>query len=107
MVISKYNLGILRGESLFRAELSDICSLVLNDEGISRLIKGPMQAMVLIMQIAIGKTNKNKTLYGRVMRNKDVRLCAISAFGLYLLSRNEYANETFNFESNQSWYHNS
>jgi hypothetical protein len=39
------------------------------------------------MQIAIGKVNKNKTLYGRVMRHRDVERCAIGALAFYLFSR--------------------
>lgn len=63
-----------------------------------------MPAMVLIMQIAIGKTNKNKTLYGRVMRHREIMLCPIFAFGLYLVSRFEFAKEALDFSSNKSWY---
>ena len=53
--------GILRGESITQCELSDLCDVVQKDEGTQ-----PCQ--ILVMQIASGKTNLEKTIYGRVMR---------------------------------------
>jgi len=91
------NGGILRGESLFNCELSDLCDPVKVDEG-------PHPCHILVMRIAIGKTNGLKTLYGRVMRHKDVRLCAIGALGFYLLAKFHVSGEVLDFSSNQSWF---
>jgi hypothetical protein len=89
--------GVLRGESLFKCELSDLCDLVMDDQG-------PHPCHILMMRIATGKTNGLKVLYGRVMRHKNVSMCAIGALGLYLLSRFDLTGEVFDFTSNESWY---
>ena len=74
--------GILRCESLYRAELSDFLC-----------IKPPKkdndihQMFIMINQIAQGKTNHGRTLYGRATRHKDVRLCCIGALSMYLQYR--------------------
>ena len=44
--------GILQGESLFKCELSDLCDLVHDN------------VLIHVMQIATGKTNGLKILYG-------------------------------------------
>ena len=51
--------GILRGKSLFKCELSDICSLLHKDKNSLEDI------LINVMRIATGKTNGLKTLYGR------------------------------------------
>ena len=91
------NGGILRGESLLNCELSDLCDLVKTDEGTH-------QCHILVMQIAVGKTNGLKTLYGRVMRHKDVNLCAIGALSLYLFSIFHFSSELLDFFSNEKWF---
>lgn len=58
----------------------------------------------LVMRIAVGKTNGNRTLYGRVFRHKQVEQCPFGALGLYLLSRFHCADEEIDFSSNQSWF---
>jgi hypothetical protein len=58
--------GILHGESVYKAELSDL----FHTEGKNN--KDVHDWMVLIQQILSGKTNKNTKLLGRVMRHKDV-----------------------------------
>jgi hypothetical protein len=88
---------ILRGESLFNCELSDICDLVKNDGG-------PHPCQILVLRIAIGKTNGLKTLYGRVMRHRDVNLCAVGALGFYLFARFHISGETLDFSSNEKWF---
>jgi hypothetical protein len=91
------NGGILRGESLFNCELSDLCDLMKPDDG-------PHLCHILVMRIAIGKTNGLKTLYGRVMRHKDVTLCAVGALAFYLLARFHISGEVLDFSSNDSWF---
>ena len=91
------NGGILRGESLFNCELSDLCDLVKGDEG-------PHPCHILVMRIAMGKTNGLKTLYGRVMRHANVKLCAIGALGFYHLARFHISGEIFDFSSNEKWF---
>jgi hypothetical protein len=76
--------GIVRGESPILAELSDIFSIVKEDE------EPPgHDAVILIMQILEGKTNNGKIVWGRTMRHKNVNVCSIGALGFYLMSRFE------------------
>jgi hypothetical protein len=91
--------GILRGESLFKCELSDMFTLTLHNQG-------PSPCTVLILQVFTGKTNRSTTLYGRVMRHKEANLCAIGALGLYLLMRLDHTDEMggIDFTSNHSWF---
>lgn len=91
------NGGILRGESLFNSELSDLCDLIKEDEG-------PHKCHILVMRIAVGKTNALKTLYGRVMRHKDFRLCPIGALAMYFLARFHLSGESLDFSSNDKWF---
>jgi hypothetical protein len=87
----------LRGESLFKAELSDLCSVIVDSEK-------EFEQMILVLRIAVGKTNGTRTLYGRVMRHKDVYVCPIGALALYLFSRFHLAGEKLDFGSNSSWF---
>jgi hypothetical protein len=90
--------GILRGESLFKCDLSDLCDVIHKDSATGQNI------MVMVMRIAVGKTNGLKTLYGRVIRHRLVEQCAIGAIGLYLFARFEYTKECFKFADNSSWF---
>lgn len=92
--------AILRGESVFLSDLSDYCDLVVDQAGCS-------ECQILVLQVDTGKTNGLKTLYGRVMRHKNVDLCPIGAFAFMLLGRFEHTNEvdtTYNFLDNKSWF---
>jgi hypothetical protein len=91
------NRGILCGESLFNCELSVLCDLVKTDEG-------PHACHILVMRIAIGKTNGLKTLYGRLMRHQDVNQCTIGALGLYLLAKFHISGEVFDFSPTDRWF---
>lgn len=96
--------GILRGESIVSAELSDI--LMINWRNPR---KDPYNWDALIMNIINGKTNREKTLYGRAMRHKDVLLCAIGSLGMYLLVRFALTKEFDevncpDFRENSAWY---
>lgn len=93
--------GILRAESVFNAELSDLlcCPVQLNTD--------PHELVVFIMQLAEGKTNDGIKLYGRLTRHKDVRLCGAGALALYLLYRFEVTGEMDeppDFTKNESWF---
>jgi len=71
--------GVLRCESLYRAELSDfLCVRPPRQE------KDVHQPFVMVNAIAQGKTNHGGTLFGRAMRHKDVALCCIGALAFYL-----------------------
>jgi hypothetical protein len=76
--------GIIRGESLFNCDLSDLFSIEKTDEG-SHICS------ILVMKIATGKTNGlGQKLFGRVMRHRDYRVCPIGALGLYFLLRFDF-----------------
>ena len=89
--------GSLRGESLIKSDLSDLCDIVVEGNSLDK-------AHIFVMRITSGKTNGLKTLYGRSMRHKDVTLCSIGALALYLLARFEFGGETIDFSSNEKWF---
>ena len=80
--------GVLRGESVYQAELSDFRGLTL-DRGGNDL----HPIFVLIMSIPFGKTNYGGIRYGRSMRHRNVKLCAVGSVSLYLMYRINYTNE--------------
>jgi Centromere DNA-binding protein complex CBF3 subunit, domain 2 len=79
---------------LFKCELSDLCNLVHDN------------LLIHVMQIATGKTNGLKTLYGQCIHHKNVNLCAIGDLGLYLLARSHQASEAdgIQFKNNKKWF---
>ena len=93
--------GILRCESLYRAEWSDFLCITAprTDTDVH-----PIDIMVNV--IAEGKTNKGRRLYGRAMRHRDVRLCCFGALSFYALYRFHYTNE-FKDLTVDDWYDNS
>jgi hypothetical protein len=93
--------GVLRCESLHRADLSDFLWLRVpqREHDIH-----PMN--IMINQIPKGKTNKCRVLYGRATRHKDVRLCAVSAMSMYLQARFHTTREFETFTA-EDWLDNS
>ena len=94
-----YN-GILRGESVYKANLSELFTF-------SYAAKGEIDPYeVLGMKIEMGKVNQDRTILGRVLRHVDVKLCAFGALGLYLLQRFLVTNELgwLDFTTNKSWF---
>ena len=95
-------IAILRGESLERADLSDCLDVML---------KGSLdhhEQHVLILQIATGKINRDKKLYGRALRHKNVNLCSIGALALYLYFRFKHTGEMDDppdFTDNPKWFY--
>jgi len=96
--------GILRCESLYKAELSDFVGVEIpkRDNDID-----PMYIMV--NQISEGKTNKGRKLYGRATRHRDVSLCCVGALAFYLALRFYQSEEfhSFTFEDwckNETWF---
>jgi hypothetical protein len=92
--------GVLRGESIFKCELSDMCDFYYHAR------REPDPYHIAVMMIATGKVNQNKTLFGRFMRHKDVTMCAMGGLGLYFLLRfsltKEY--EHYDFTDNKKWF---
>lgn len=96
--------GILRSESLYRNELSDFVGLFLPQKETDI---HPMY--VMINQLAQGKTNKGRKLYGRATRHKDVNLCCVAALSFYLAYRFFCTNELWNMSAedwcdNKNWF---
>ena len=93
--------GILRSESLYRAEWSDFLYVTAprTDTDVH-----PIDIMVNV--IAEGKTNKGRRLYGRAMRHRDVRLCCIGALSFYAQYRFHHTDE-FKDLSVDEWFDNS
>ena len=96
--------GILRSESLHRAELSDFCGINVpsNDRDAHSMF-------VMVNQIPFGKTNHGRVLYGRATRHKDVKLCAVGAFSFYLQHRFHLTDEFSDFTvddwcDNSKWF---
>ena len=92
--------GLLRGESLFKGDLADLFVF----EQPTRSEPHPYEVLVLKMET--GKTNKDKTLLGRVLRNRNVKECPFGALGFYLLARFAMTNELnrYDFTKNKSWF---
>jgi hypothetical protein len=91
--------GLLRGESLIRAELSDLFDFIKSDEG-----PPGHDGRILILQMLEGKANAGKTVWGRVMRHRDVAMCAIGGLGLYLLAWFEHTKEEIDITENGKWF---
>jgi Centromere DNA-binding protein complex CBF3 subunit, domain 2 len=93
--------GILRCESLYRAEFSDFL-----------MVRAPKTETdihpvdIMVNQIALGKTNHGRLLYGRAIRHKDVRLCCIGALSFYLQYR-FYVTDEFANMGLDDWFENS
>ena len=97
--------GVLRGESMFKAELSDLYNIAVTQK------KDPHPFMILILQISAGKMNQNGyKIFGRMGRNFDVNVCPIGALGFYLMYRFHHSRELNNPEkpidwtTNESWF---
>jgi Centromere DNA-binding protein complex CBF3 subunit, domain 2 len=96
--------GILRAESLYRAEISDFIMITIPKTGTD---VHPVQIMV--NQVTQGKTNNGRLLYGRALRHRDVRLCAIGSLSMYLVYRffvtNEFQDLTVDdWFTNNTWF---
>ena len=95
------NTGIMWGESMYKAELSDfpIICFYKADE--------PHPYEVLVYAIAQGKTNDGRVLYGRFLWAKDPVMCTVGGYGLYLLERFEQTHEMSpppDFTNNDTWF---
>lgn len=94
--------GILRGESVYNAELSDMLGISVKNT------TDPHSIFILVMQLAFGKTNKGKKLFGRIARHKDVRKCGVGALAFYLLFRFELTGEfdsiEYDLTDNKDWF---
>jgi len=94
--------GVIRGESLERADLSDLCDYFWQGEN------DPYMIHILIMAMCQGKTNLDKKLFGRAMRHRKVEMCPIGALALYLWFRfdvrGEWADARPDFCDNQAWF---
>lgn len=93
--------GILRCESIYRAEFSDYLGI-----NIPKQDTDVHQPYVMINQIAIGKTTHGRKQYGRATRHKDVRLCCIGALAMYVQFRLFCTNEFADFGV-EDWLDNS
>jgi Centromere DNA-binding protein complex CBF3 subunit, domain 2 len=93
--------GILRAESLYRAEISDF--LMINPPKTETDVH---TVQIMINQVAQGKTNHGRLLYGRAIRHKDVRLCAVGSLSMYLMYRLHVTKE-FQHMSVDDWFDNS
>jgi Centromere DNA-binding protein complex CBF3 subunit, domain 2 len=90
---------LLRGESRRHAELADLFTISLKNEGPT-----PCPAMILIM--SNGKMNPYGRLeYGGVVRHKNPLLCTLSHTAFYLFYRwNVGREEPPRFQQRQQWY---
>jgi Centromere DNA-binding protein complex CBF3 subunit, domain 2 len=96
--------GILRCESIYRAEFSDFLGIF-----IPKQETDVHQPYVMINQIPIGKTTHGRKQYGRATRHKDVLLCCIGAFSFYvqfrLMCTNEFAEmQVEDWLDNKKWF---
>jgi Centromere DNA-binding protein complex CBF3 subunit, domain 2 len=89
--------AVLRSDSLYKADVSDFF-------GMSPPKKdGDVhQPWILINQIAEGKTSHGKMQYGRAIRHKDVRRCAVGGIATYMMNREDIMGEFGNM-SYEDW----
>ena len=92
--------GCLRSDSLYKADLCDLCDLVYHQNAERSVYQ------ILILRIGEAKTIKDNAHFGRVLRHVDVTKCAFGALGLWLLARFKETGEMeeYNFEDNFSWF---
>lgn len=94
--------GLIRGESMEKACFSDLIGVEVEQHD------APHPYHVMIMEIRVGKVNQTgEILLGRVIRHKDVTMCAIGSLGMYLMMRFMVTNEDddLNFTENADWFH--
>jgi Centromere DNA-binding protein complex CBF3 subunit, domain 2 len=96
--------GILRCESIYRAEFSDYLGIFIPKQDTD-----VHQPFVMINQIPIGKTTHGRKQYGRATRHKEVSLCCIGAFAMYVQFRffctNEFADMSVeDWLDNSKWF---
>jgi Centromere DNA-binding protein complex CBF3 subunit, domain 2 len=59
----------------------------------------------MVNQVSQGKTNNGRLLYGRAIRHRDVRLCAIGSLALYMMYR-FYVTDEFRHLTLDDWCNN-
>jgi len=95
---------MLRGESTRKAELADLCSVLLPDEG--------SECLGLVLRTSVGKTiplalggNLRMQHYHAALRHRDPVLCPVGALAHWLVFRWEITGETPpDFRRRESWY---
>jgi hypothetical protein len=95
---------MLRGESTRKAELADLCSVLLPDEG--------SECLGLVLRTSVGKTiplalggNLRMQHYHAALRHRDPVLCPVGALAHWLVLRWEICGETPpDFRRRESWY---
>ena len=88
-----------RGEDTRHAELADIFTIELQNQG-------PTRCFPLIATIDVSKTNKTgKPWYAACLRTRNVQSCPVGALSFYLLYRFTLGNEEFpDFDHRKKWY---
>ena len=94
--------AVLRSESLFKADLSDLCDVMLDTDKTNE----PSPYHIVVLCIGEGKENNDKHIFGRIMRHWDPRLCGIGGLAMYLMLRFQLTKEPemFDFLINDSWF---
>ena len=94
--------AVLRSESLFKADLSDLCDFILEADKINE----PSPYHIVVLRIGEGKQNCDKNIFGRILRHRDPRICGIGALAMYLMLRFHLTQEPqlIDFFDNNSWF---
>lgn len=95
--------AILRGESLFNADLSDMFMATFRQGN-----NDPHELQLWVLQLAFGKTNGGKKLNGRALRHKDPYECVLYALAMYLWFRFMKTGEMQyppDFRNNREWFY--
>ena len=92
--------GVMRSDSLYKSDMCDLCDFKFQQPG----EHSPYH--ILILRDGCGKSVKEKTQFGKVMRHRLPELCPIGGLGLWLLARFEITQEhkNFDFLHNRSWF---
>ena len=89
-------------ESLYLTGICDLCDFFITTEQ----SKEPYPYHILILRVGAGKTNKNKVVFGRLVRHIDPTMYGFSALALYVLCRFNLTQEhlQMDFSDNEAWF---
>jgi hypothetical protein len=98
LAVALTHFGIMRGENVREMELADLHMVDLENEGVN--------CMAMVMIIKNGKTNQvNRMEVAACLRNKEVQICPVSTFAIYLFWRFHVENEPFpDFTTSKNWF---
>ena len=92
--------GVLRSDSIYKADLADLLDFKFQQKN------EPDPYHICILRVGEGKTVKNKSQFGKILRHMNVNMCAMGALGFWLFARFMVTGEVakMDFFNNKSWF---